>query len=92
MLLLQSNVLGGNKLNCFKATQVLGGPTQILILESEIAKGPIRSIKGGPGALVSRGGGPMNPNDAMFHLFYHCEKWPFMKEIDLVVDLSDFQG
>ena len=42
MKLLQNNVLGGNKLNCFKATQVLGGPTQILILESEIAKGPIR--------------------------------------------------
>ena len=31
MKLLQSNVLGGNKLNCFKATQVLGGPTRILI-------------------------------------------------------------
>ena len=39
---LQSNVLGGNKLNCFKATQVLGGPTQILIWESEISKGPTR--------------------------------------------------
>ena len=32
----------GNKLNCFKATQVLGGPTQILIWGSEIAKGPTR--------------------------------------------------
>ena len=31
MLLLQTDVLGGNKLNCFKATQVLGGLTQILI-------------------------------------------------------------
>ena len=31
MKLLQNNVLGGNKLNCFKATQVLGGLTQILI-------------------------------------------------------------
>ena len=31
MKLLQSNVLGGNKLNCFKAMQVLGSPTQILI-------------------------------------------------------------
>ena len=31
MKLLQHNVLGGNKWNCFKATQVLGGPTQILI-------------------------------------------------------------
>ena len=40
MKLLQSNVLGGNKWNCFKATQVLGGPTQILIWGSEIAKGP----------------------------------------------------
>ena len=55
MKLLQSNVLGGNKWNCFKATQVLGGSTQILIWGSEIAKGPIRQIKGGPGALVSRG-------------------------------------
>ena len=35
--------------------QVLGGLTQILILRSEIAKGPTRKIKGGPGALVSRG-------------------------------------
>ena len=34
------NVLGGNKLNYFKATQVLGGPTQVLISGSEIAKGP----------------------------------------------------
>ena len=40
MKLLQSNVLGGNKLNCFKATQ--GGPTQILIWGSEMAKGPTR--------------------------------------------------
>ena len=42
MKLLQSNVLGGNKLNCFKAAQVLGSPTQILIWGSEIAKGPTR--------------------------------------------------
>ena len=42
MLLIQTDVLGGNKLNCFKATQVLVGPTQILILGSEIAKGPTR--------------------------------------------------
>ena len=48
-------MLGGNKLNCFKATQVLGGLTQILRRGSEIAKGPTRKIKGGPGALVSRG-------------------------------------
>ena len=40
MKLLQNNVLGGNKLNCFKATQMLGGPTHILILEFEIAKRP----------------------------------------------------
>ena len=39
MKLLQKNVLGGNKLNCFKATQVLGGLTQILIWGFEIAKG-----------------------------------------------------
>ena len=42
MKMLQSCVLGGNKLNCFKAMQVLGGPTQILIWGSEIAKGPTR--------------------------------------------------
>ena len=56
MKLLQSNVLGGNKVNCFKAMQVLESPTQILIWGSEIAKGPTRWIKGGSGALVSRGG------------------------------------
>ena len=42
MLLLQNNVLGGNKLNCFKATQVLFGSTQILVWGSEIAKSPTR--------------------------------------------------
>ena len=42
MKLLQSNVLGGNELNCFKTTQVLGGSTQILIWGPEIAKGPTR--------------------------------------------------
>ena len=42
MKLLPSNVLGGNKLNCFKAVQVLGGPTQILTSGSKIAKGPTR--------------------------------------------------
>ena len=38
MKLLQKNVLGGNKLNCFniKTTQVLGGLTKILIWGSEI--------------------------------------------------------
>ena len=55
MKLLQNNVLGGNKLNCFKTVQVLGGLTQILILGLEITKGPTRQIKGGPGALISRG-------------------------------------
>ena len=55
MLLLQTDVLGGNNLNCFKAMQVLGGLTQIFIWGSEIVKGPTRQIKEGPGALVSRG-------------------------------------
>ena len=55
MKLLQNNVLGGNQLNRFKATQVSGGLTQILIWGSEIDKGTTRYIKGGPGALVSKG-------------------------------------
>ena len=42
MELLQSIVLGVNRLNFFKATQVLWGPMQILIWGSEIAKGPTR--------------------------------------------------
>ena len=42
MKLLQNNVLGGNKLICFKATQVLGGLTQILIWGSKIAQDPTR--------------------------------------------------
>ena len=43
MKLLQNNVLGSNKLNCFKAMQVLERLTQILIWGSEIAtKGPTR--------------------------------------------------
>ena len=42
MKLVQNNVLGGNKLNCFKTMQVLRGLTQILIWGSEIAKGPTR--------------------------------------------------
>ena len=42
MKLLQKNVLGGNKLNCFKATQVIEGPAHILIRGSEIAKSPTR--------------------------------------------------
>ena len=42
MKLLQNNVLGGNKLNCFNTIQVLGGPVQILIRGSEIAKGPTK--------------------------------------------------
>ena len=65
MKLLQNNVLVGNKLNWFKATQGLGDLTQLLTRGSEIAKGPTRSIKGGHGALVSRGylnlWRPMNP-------------------------------
>ena len=46
MQLVQSNVLGGNKLNCFKATQVLRGLTQILIWGSEIAKFPPDELRG----------------------------------------------
>ena len=42
MLLLQTVVLGGNELNCFKATQVLKGPTHILTCVSEIAESPTR--------------------------------------------------
>ena len=42
MKLLQNNVLGGNKLNYFKAMEVLGGPTHILIWGSEIARSPTR--------------------------------------------------
>ena len=34
---------------------MLGGPTHIFIWGSEIAKSPTREIKGGPGALISRG-------------------------------------
>ena len=37
-----NSMLGGNKLNCFKAMLVLGGLPQILIWGSEIAKGPTR--------------------------------------------------
>ena len=55
MKLLQSNVLRGNKLHYFKAMQVLGGPTQILIWGSKIAKGPTRKIKGGPGVWYQEG-------------------------------------
>ena len=40
MKLFPNNMLAGNKWNCFKATQVLGGLTQILIWGSKIAKGP----------------------------------------------------
>ena len=42
MLLFQTDVLGGNKLNCFKAMQVSWCLTQILICGSEIAKGTTR--------------------------------------------------
>ena len=47
MNLFQNNVLGGNKLHRFKATQVLRGPTQILIWGSEIAKGLLDKLRGG---------------------------------------------
>ena len=42
VLLLQTDVLGGNKLKCFKTMQVLGGPTQIFKCGSKIAKSPTR--------------------------------------------------
>ena len=43
MKVLQNNVLGDNKLNCFKAVQVLGGPTQIFdMVVRNIAKIPTR--------------------------------------------------
>ena len=42
MKLFQNSVLGVNKLNCFKAIQVLQGATQILIWGSELAKSPTR--------------------------------------------------
>ena len=35
-------MLRGNELNCFKAMQVLEGPTQILMWGCEIPKGPNR--------------------------------------------------
>ena len=44
MKLLQNNVLGGNKLNCYKAMHVLGGPTRILIRGSKIAESPTNQI------------------------------------------------
>ena len=77
MNLLQNNVLGVNKLNCFKAMQVLGGPTHILIWgASEIAKSPTRYIKWGTWSFDIKGDlnlgvgpkilvGSLNPNDAM---------------------------
>ena len=40
MKLLQNNVLGGNELNCFEATQVLGVLHKYWY--GEIAKGPTR--------------------------------------------------
>ena len=40
MKLLQNSVLRGNKLNYFKAMQVLGDAKQILMWRSEIAKSP----------------------------------------------------
>ena len=56
MKLLQSNVFGVNKLNCFNGMQVLlVSPPQILIWGAEIAKGPTRQIKGGPRAWYQGG-------------------------------------
>ena len=48
-------MFAGNKLDCFIAMQVLGGPTQILLWGFEIAKVLPDKLRGGPGALVSRG-------------------------------------
>ena len=53
MKLLQNNVLGGNKLNCFKATQVLEGNTHMLIWGSKVLSDKLRGswsfhIKGEP--------------------------------------------
>ena len=62
MKLLRNNVLGDKKVNCFKATQVLGCPTDILIWVSKIAKSATRKIKGGSGASMSRGN--LNLGDA----------------------------
>ena len=85
MKLLQNNVLGGNKLNCFKATQVLEDPTQILIWGPKQLKVlPDKSrgiwsfrIKGGAkfraGGLKFQGG-PMKPNDAMFWAWTQLKK------------------
>ena len=42
-------------------SNALGGPTQISIWRSQIAKGPTRQIKGGPKFR----GGPINHNNAM---------------------------
>ena len=72
MLQLQTDVLGGNKWNCLKATQVLGGSTQILIWGSEIAKGQFILPDKLRGDLElwyqGGGGGAMNPNDGMVRL------------------------
>ena len=66
MKLLQSNMFADNKLDWFKAMQVLGGPTQILIWEFEIAKVLPDKLRGD----LNSGGGAMNPNYAMTNNVY----------------------
>ena len=76
MKLLQNNAFRGNKLNCFKAMQVLGGPTHILIWGSEIAKS--ESVK--KGVWVN----PLKKENLGWKSFFQimlnevlkmCEKW-----------------
>ena len=69
MLLLQTDVLGGNKLNCFKAMQVLRGPTQILIWgpkQPKVLPDKLKGtwsfgMKGGPKILAGEGWGGYEP-------------------------------
>ena len=68
MKLLQSNMFAGNKLDCFKAMQVLGGPTQILIWGFEIAKVLPDKLRGDLELWYQ--GGTMNPNYAMTNNVY----------------------
>ena len=58
-------MFAGNKLDCFKAMQVLGGPTQILIWGSEIAKVLPDKLRGDLNS-----GGTINPNYAMTNNVY----------------------
>ena len=71
MKLLQSNVLGRNKLNCFEAMQVLKGLAQILIWESEIATGGTWGF-GMKGEPNFRGDyEPMNPNVIYIYIYIY---------------------